>query len=345
MIVRKGYSKIVILVLAVLLFFVAFISLFFGQIEIPIKNTISIIGYQLGLPFFDKSDFTQEQMAVIWYIRMPRMLVGMLVGAALGIAGGVMQGIFGNPLADPGIIGVSSGAATGAVFSIALGVTAESMFVMPAFAFIGAVCAVAFTVFLSMRHGKIPVMTLLLAGVAVSILLGAITSGLLTFMNEQKLQQYLFWMVGGLDSRRWEHVYMALGPVVVGTILLLFLARHLNILVLGDTEAKAVGMPVMFYRMTLLFIAAMTTAASVCVSGNIGFVGLIVPHMMRMLVGPDHRLLLPASAIVGAIFLLFCDSLGRIIIPPAEIRVGIMTALIGTPYFLYLLRRMQKQDF
>lgn len=343
--VRKGYSKIVILVLAVLLFFVAFASLFFGQMEIPIKSTISAIGYQVGLPFFDKTDFTQEQMSVIWYIRMPRMLVGMLVGAALGIAGGVMQGIFGNPLADPGIIGVSSGAATGAVCSIALGFAAESLFIMPAFAFVGAVCAVVITVFLSMRHGKIPVMTLLLTGVAVSMLLGAVTSGLLTFMNEQKLQQYLFWMVGGLDSRRWEHFYIAVVPIVLGTILLLFFARHLNILVLGDTEAKAVGMPVMFYRMAFLSVAAMTTAASVCVSGNIGFVGLIVPHIMRMIVGPDHRLLLPASTIAGAIFLLFCDSVGRIIIPLAEIRVGIMTALIGTPYFLYLLRKMQKQGF
>jgi iron complex transport system permease protein len=256
-----------------------------------------------------------------------------------------MQGIFSNPLADPGIIGVSSGAATGAVLSIALGWATESMFVMPAFAFCGSVCAVALTVFLAMRNGKIPVMTLLLAGVAVGMLLGAVTSGLLTFMNEQKLQQYLFWMVGGLDYRRWEHVYMAIGPVSIGIVIMLALSRHLNILVLGETEAKAVGMPVLPFRMGLLFVAAMTTATSVCVSGNIGFVGLVVPHMMRMIVGPDHRVLLPASALAGAAFLVICDSLGRIIIPPAEVRVGIMTALLGTPYFLYLLRRMQKQVF
>ena len=280
-------------------------------------------------------------MAVVWYIRMPRMVVGLLVGAALGISGAVMQGIFSNPLADPGIIGVSSGAATGAVLSIALGWATESMFVMPAFAFCGSVCAVALTVFLAMRNGKIPVMTLLLAGVAVGMLLGAVTSGLLTFMNEQKLQQYLFWMVGGLDYRRWEHVYMAIGPVSIGIVIMLALSRHLNILVLGETEAKAVGMPVLPFRMGLLFVAAMTTATS----GNIGFVGLVVPHMMRMIVGPDHRVLLPASALAGAAFLVICDSLGRIIIPPAEVRVGIMTALLGTPYFLYLLRRMQKQVF
>ena len=185
----------------------------------------------------------------------------------------------------------------------------------------------------------------LLAGVAVGMLLGAITSGILTFMNEQKLQQYLFWMVGGLDYRRWEHVYLAVGPVLVGIFIMLLLARHLNILVLGETEAKAVGMPVMQFRMGLLFVAAITTATSVCVSGNIGFVGLVIPHMMRMLLGPDHRVLLPASALGGALFLVICDCLGRVVVAPAEVRVGIMTAILGSPYFLYLLRKMQKSVF
>ena len=133
--------------------------------------------------------------------------------------------------------------------------------------------------------------------------------------------------------------------IMCGIVIMCMLARHLNILVLGETEAKAVGMPVTAFRMGLLFVAAMTTATSVCVSGNIGFVGLVIPHMMRMLIGPDHRVLLPASALGGAAFLVFCDSLGRIIMPPAEVRVGIMTAFLGTPYFLYLLRRMQKQFF
>lgn len=340
---RKNYGW-ALLSLGILLLGASAFSLTCGQIEVPIKNTLSIIAYQLGLPCAGTEDFTREQLAVIWFIRMPRMLVGVLVGSALGISGAVMQGIFSNPLADPGIIGISAGAATGAVLSIALGVAAEGMLTMPAFAFCGSLCAVALTVFLAMRNGKIPVMTLLLAGVAVGMLLGAVTSGLLTFMNEQKLQQYLFWMVGGLDYRRWEHVYLAMGPVLVGIAVMVLLARHLNILALGEIEAKAVGMPVTAFRMGLLFVAAMTTATSVCVSGNIGFVGLVMPHMMRMLLGPDHRILLPASALGGAMFLVICDSLGRIVMPPAEVRVGIMTALLGTPYFLYLLRRLQKQS-
>ena len=345
MIIKRERSPLAIILLAVLLVVIACVSLTFGQIDVPVGKALAVIGSQLNLPGFTEADYSREQLAVIWYIRLPRMLVGVLVGAALGISGAVMQGIFSNPLADPGLIGISSGAATGAVLSIALGAASGSMFAMPAFAFCGSICAVCLTVFLAMRNGKIPVMTLLLAGVAVGMLLGAITSGLLTFMNEQKLQQYLFWMVGGLDYRRWEHVYLAVGLVLCGIVIMCMLARHLNILVLGETEAKAVGMPVTAFRMGLLFVAAMTTATSVCVSGNIGFVGLVIPHMMRMLIGPDHRVLLPASALGGAAFLVFCDSLGRIIMPPAEVRVGIMTAFLGTPYFLYLLRRMQKQFF
>lgn len=345
MLIKRERSLSALLILLLLLAAIACLSLTVGQIDVPVKNALAILCRQLHLPFFEDITISKEQLAVIWYIRLPRMLVGILVGAALGISGAVMQGIFSNPLADPGLIGISSGAATGAVLSIALGTATMSMFTMPAFAFCGSICAVCLTVFLAMRNGKIPVMTLLLAGVAVGMLLGAITSGILTFMNEQKLQQYLFWMVGGLDYRRWEHVYLAAGPVLCGIAIMLLLARHLNILVLGETEAKAVGMPVTAFRMGLLFVAAMTTATSVCVSGNIGFVGLVIPHMMRMLLGPDHRVLLPASALGGAAFLVFCDSLGRIVMPPAEVRVGIMTALLGTPYFLYLLRRMQKRFF
>ena len=344
-VLKREYASVALLALLVLLVVVGCVSLTFGQIDVPVKNAVAVVTQQLGLPLLQDTPVAKEQLAVIWYIRFPRMLVGMLVGGALGISGAVMQGIFSNPLADPGLIGISAGAATGAVISIAVGTATTSMFAMPAFAFCGSICAVCLTVFLAMRNGKIPVMTLLLAGVAVGMLLGAVTSGVLTFMNEQKLQQYLFWMVGGLDYRRWEHVYLAAGPVLTGICIMLLLARHLNILVLGETEAKAVGMPVTQFRMGLLFVAAMTTATSVCVSGNIGFVGLVIPHMMRMLLGPDHRVLLPASALGGAVFLVFCDSLGRIIMPPAEVRVGIMTAVLGSPYFLYLLRKMQKSVF
>ena len=312
-----------------------------GQIDVPIDKAVAILGYQLGLPGFTAADFTAEQQAVLWHIRLPRILVGMLVGAGLATAGAVMQGVFSNPLADPGIIGVTSGAAMGAVVSIALGLSAVNLYAMPVCALVGAVLAVSVTVLLSMRRGKVPVVTLLLSGIAVGMLLGALTSGILICVDEQKLQQYLFWMVGGLDYRRWEHVIMAVVPVLGGIGIMWTLARHLNILVLGETEARAVGMAVMPFRLGLLFLASMVTATSVCVSGSIGFVGLVVPHMMRMIVGPDHRVLIPTSALAGAFLLVLCDTVGRMVVEPTEIRVGIMTALLGTPYFLYLLRRMQ----
>ena len=247
-----------------------------------------------------------------------------------------------NPLADPGIIGVSSGASVGAVLAIALGVSAVSVFSLPAFAFTGAMLAVGLTVSLSMRHGRIPVMTLLLSGVVVGMFLGACTAAILTVMNEQKMQQYLFWTIGGLDYRRWDHVLLGIAPISGGVFLMLLLSRHLNLLAFGEVEARAAGMPVTFFRLLFLALASLTTAAGVCISGNIGFVGLVVPHMMRLLIGPDHRKLLPASLLAGGIFLVVCDSLGRILLQGMEIRVGIMTAFIGTPYFLYLLRRHMK---
>lgn len=344
---NKSTSKksLIILLLMVLTLVSAYFSLNCGQIDMPLANVLGVLCQKIGLPFFQDANITREQLAVIWYIRMPRMLVGMLSGAALGVCGAVMQGVFSNPLADPGLIGVSSGAAAGAVLCIALNLHALSMYYLPAFAFCGSIFAVSLTVFLALRNGKIPVMTLLLAGVAVGLFLGAITSGVLTFINEQKLQEFLFWSVGGLDYRRWEHVQLAVVPILCGVCIMMLLSRHLNILALGETEAKAVGMNVFVYRMGLLLISAMTTATSVCVSGNIGFVGLVMPHMMRLILGPDHRSLLPASALGGAMFLMFCDSLGRIVIPPAEVKVGVMTALLGTPYFLYLLRKLQKENF
>ena len=337
---KKAKNKII--VMSILLLGVMLFSISWGTIQIPWNETLKIIVGHIPLGSGQLPVADSEYQAVVWQIRLPRVLVGMLVGAALSTSGAVMQGIFGNPLADPGIIGVSSGAAFGAVVAISLGLTSISIFITPIFALVGAILAVSLTVYLCMLRGKIPVMTLLLSGVAVSMLMGAFTSGILTLMNESRVREYLFWMVGGLDYRRWEHVYLAVGPIFTGLVILCLLARHLNVLALGEQEAKSVGVPVVALRILLLFVAAFTTAIAVCVSGTIGFVGLIVPHIMRIMVGPEHRWLLPCSAIGGALFLVFCDTLGRMVFPPNEIRVGIMTALLGAPYFLYLLRKAQQ---
>lgn len=340
---RKKKQIISIITLIILLLAVILASLHVGTIQVPVLGGLQSIANVMDLPVHLSDPLQPEQEAVLWYIRMPRILVGLMVGASLALAGAVMQGIFSNPLADPGIMGVSAGASLGAVFAISLGLTSLSMFYMPLFAFIGAFMAVSVTILLTMRGGRVETATLLLAGVAVSMLLGAFTSGILTLMNEYRLREFLFWMVGGLDFRRWEHVLLAVGPFTIGTFILITLGRQLNVLVLGDTEAKALGVPVMLYRILFLFLASFITATAVCVSGAIGFVGLIIPHIIRILVGPDHRILLPVSALAGALFLVFCDTLGRIIAAPSEIRVGIMTALLGAPYFLYLLRRVRQK--
>ncbi len=331
-----------LLLMAALLILAVLFSLHTGQITVSVGTIFYEWSRAVGLSP-DGPAPAPDQRAVLWFIRMPRVCIAVLAGAAFAAAGAVMQGVFSNPLADPGIIGVSAGASFGAVICISFGLTALSLYYMPLFALVGALASVAAALALAFRHGRIPPMTLLLAGVAVSMFLGAVTNGLLTFMNEYNLREFLFWMVGGLDYRRWEHVGIAVLPIVLGISLLCLLARHLNALALGENEAKSLGMNVLLYRGIFLFTASLVTATAVCVSGMIGFVGLVVPHVTRILMGPDHRILIPASALIGALFLLLCDTLGRSIMPPSEIRVGIMTALIGAPYFLYLIRRMRKE--
>ena len=231
------------------------------------------------------------------------------------------------------------------LFRSVTGMSAQYFLAVPIMAFLGALGAVAFTIILAWHKGKIPSTALLLAGVAVSIFFGALTSGLLTFAPDKTMHQYLFWMVGGLDYRSWEHIYLA-GPfILMGMTILCFSGRHLNILSLGDAEAQTLGMAVARYRLIYLVLVAFVTAAAVCISGNIGFVGLIIPHIIRMLLGGDNRKVLPYSALTGAVFLVFCDTLGRMLFSPLEIRVGIMTAVLGAPYFLYLLRKLGSKSF
>lgn len=334
---RNSCSIMLILIFAFV--GVGMISLTKGQFAMPVVNILASISRELGFDPFPDVVVTTNQAAVLWQIRFPRTIVGFLVGAGLAVSGAVMQGLFANPLADPGVIGVSGGASVGAVLAITLGLSESNTFAMPACAFIGSLGAVALTVSLAMRHGKIPVMTLLLSGVIVGMLLNAVTTAFITAVDEHRIQQYLFWTVGGLDYRRWEHVFIGIGPILTGSLIMMLLARHLNVLVLGETEARSLGMPVGAFRMLFLSLAALVTASGVCISGNIGFIGLVIPHMLRLLIGPDHRRLLPACFVAGGVFLVFCDVMGRILLAPNEIRVGIMTALFGTPYFLYLLRK------
>ncbi len=279
---------------------------------------------------------------IIYYVRFPRVLLAVIVGSALAVSGGVMQGMFRNPMADPGIIGISSGASLGAVIAIGLGLVSGSMFFLPLFASIGSLSAAFIIYMLSMRKGKIPLMNLILTGIAVSMLLNAVITLVLSLVSGDRVKQFFFWTLGSLSTARWEDIQIVFVPASAGVIILNLFARDLNIMMLGEEEAHSLGLNPSSYRKLLLLFSSLTTAAAVCVSGTISFVGLIVPHIVRLATGPDHRILLPVSAFGGAIFLVVCDLIGRVAPIPGGIGAGIITSLLGAPYFLFLLNRRRK---
>ncbi|MDP4094924.1 MAG: iron ABC transporter permease [Bacillota bacterium] len=338
--IRKPNRKLVLIVMVLILAVVFILANAIGTVFVPFPQIIRIILKHLGI--LRDTVFQYGQEAIIFMVRLPRVIVAMVVGAALATAGAVMQGMFRNPMADPGIIGISSGASLGAVTAILTGLSVRNIYYMPMFAIAGALGAALIIFILSSRGGKVPVLTLVLSGIAVSTFLGAITSVILTYINDYQVRAYLFWTLGGLSDRRWEHVNLATLPIIVCIAVLFIFARDLNVLQLGEEEAQAVGLNPSRTRKILLFFASVTAALAVCVSGAISFVGLIVPHIMRLIVGPDHRILLPASALGGAIFLIVCDLISRVVLLPREIGVGIVTSLIGAPYFLFLLIRARK---
>ncbi|WP_241236261.1 FecCD family ABC transporter permease [Brevibacillus marinus] len=311
-----------------------------GAVSIPYLSTAKIILAQL--PGINLSGWDAAHETIILQVRLPRVLVAALVGAALAVSGAVMQALFRNPMADPGIIGVSSGGSLGAVIAIYLGLAHLHYLLVPAAAFGGALAAAFFVYLLATGRGLTPMGTLLLAGIAVSSFLSATTSLILSFSQENVMREILFWMMGGLAARGWAHVTMIALPVLGGVAMLCCYARYLNILLLGDESAQSLGVQAQRTRTVLLAVSSLVTGAAVSVSGVIAFVGLVVPHIIRILIGPDHRLLLPVCAFGGAIFLIAADLFARMAIRPAELQVGIVTAFVGAPFFLYLLRKQKK---
>jgi len=279
-------------------------------------------------------------------MRLPRVVIVAMVGAGLALAGATFQGLFRNPMADPYVIGVSSGASLGAVCSMLFQsvLNIPLHYGIPVFAFSFAIITILLVYNLARVGGKVPVMTLLLAGMAVSALLSALVS-LCMFFSGDQLHKIVFWMMGGFSGRGWNYVFMFLPYAVLGAMVICIYARELNALLLGEEPAQHLGIEVEKVKRRLLIAASLLTGACVSVSGMIGFVGLIIPHIVRILFGPDHRTLLPAVALIGASFLLIADIIARLIIAPAELPVGIITALIGGPFFIYLLRRQKNSMF
>jgi len=278
---------------------------------------------------------------VFWEVRIPRVLLAGLVGAALACAGTAMQAVFRNPMADPFIVGVSTGASLGAVAASLMGITSVAVigsFAGPAFAFVTAILTVFVVYTLGTVSGKVYVDTLLLSGVAVAAFLGAVVSFMIYYAR-QEYHRLVFWLLGSLSLSTWPAVEILLVAVVVGASVVFLFGRDLNALLLGEETAYNLGTDPERLKTIMLVVAAVMTAAAVAFTGVIGFIGLIVPHMVRLMVGADHRILVPSATLTGAIFLILADSAARTIVAPAELPVGIITAMCGGPFFIYLLRR------
>lgn len=306
-------------ILGVLLLLVIFLSLFFGSVLI--------------------SPFDLFQSEILWNIRLPRVLLSALIGLLLSLSGVILQGVLRNPLADPYILGVSAGGAVGAAVAIAVGASFVilGMSSVPVLAFITALVAVYIVYRLSQVAGKTSPETLILAGVALSAFCAAILS--LVVIISGNLQSIYFWLLGSLSSANWINVITVLPYAIIGYGVAYFFSKELNALLLGEEMAQTLGIDIENVRLMLIAGSSLMTAAAVSVSGLIGFVGLIIPHWIRIIIGPNHRYLIPVSALSGMLLMVIADTIARTVFAPTEIPIGIVMALLGAPFFLYLLRR------
>lgn len=321
----KGLKIIIILFFTGFTIFAMVASLTLGSVDISFSTIVHTL---LG------NVQTTDEM-VIWNIRFPRNIVGALVGANLAVSGAILQAVMKNPLADPGIVGVSSGAGLAGVIMLIF--MPEASILLTPVAFVGAMLSAAAVYALAWKNGIRPT-RIILAGVAVSAFLGSGISALLVFYSD-KVQGALLWMVGGLSARSWPQVETLFPYTILGLVLALAGCKALTILSLGDETARGLGVPVERVRFSMTAVAALLAAGAVSVAGLIGFVGLVVPHIVRLIIGTDYKYVIPGSAILGAGVLVFCDTLGRVAFSPIEIPAGIIMAFLGAPFFLYLLRR------
>jgi len=342
---RVSRWKLIVIILTVALMLSIVLSLNVGFAQISFSTVLKILAKRT--PFLgnlvDSSNVLPVEETIIIQIRMPRILASALVGSALAAAGVVYQGIFKNPMADPYVLGVSAGAAVGASLAIVLGMgfALFGMSAVPISAFAGSLIAV-FVVYNISRVGpRAPVTTLLLSGMAVSIFLSAIIAVLQVIAGE-RLHAIVFWLMGGFSYVEWKDVWATLPLICLGTGATYVYARDLNILALGEDTAQHLGVDVERVKRLLLVFGSLVTAAAVSISGLIAFIGLVIPHLTRIMIGPDHRVLLPTSIIVGALFLVICDAVARVIVSPIELPVGVITALSGGPFFIYLLRKKKE---
>jgi iron complex transport system permease protein len=336
--------------LALLLVVISLYSLTSGVISSSFGDVLLVLANGLGSLFSSTESGNNDQLSlIVFQIRIPRLLLGILVGAGLAICGTVMQGLFRNPMADPGLLGVSSGAALGAVLIIVLGLSwfgsllhAIGSWLLPLMAFAGGLTSIVVVYQLSKSNNRTDVPTMLLAGIAVNAIAGAFI-GLLSYIaDDTQLRDLIFWSLGSLEVTNWWKLAIGMALTLPAIVCIPFYANALNANLLGENEARHLGIDMEDVKKRLIILIALVVGVSVSLSGIIGFVGLVVPHLLRIMIGPDHRLLLPASALFGASLLVAADIIARSIVAPAEIPIGIITAILGGPFFLWLLVRFHK---
>ncbi|WP_406387764.1 MULTISPECIES: FecCD family ABC transporter permease [unclassified Streptomyces] len=319
----------------------ALVSAGVGAYGIPVGEVLGSVQHRLGL---GGAPLDRVGESVLWNVRLPRVALALLVGASLGCAGALMQGVFGNPLAEPGVIGISAGAAVGAVAAIGLGLGFFGNWTITACAFVSGLVTVGSVYLLSRNGGKTEVVTLILTGIAVNAFAGALIGLFVFFADSGQVNQITFWQLGSLAQATWPKVLAVLPCALAGLTIAPFYARKLDLLSLGERPAHHLGVDVERLRVVLVLVVALLTAAAVAVAGIITFVGLLVPHLLRMANGPGHRFLVPGSALAGAVVLLGGDLAARTIARPAELPLGVLTALIGSPFFFWLLRRTRRKQ-
>ena len=334
----RFWSLVIILTIALVVSIT--LAIIIGPVEIPALRVWQIAFGQM-FPNLDSFEWTNAEYHIVWLIRFPRVLMGVFVGAGLAVVGVTMQALVRNPLADPYLLGVSSGASTGAVIALSsasflafAGIHAISLG-----AFLGALLALTMTFFLAQNRGRISPQRLILSGMAVAYLFSGMTSFItLTSSDRDLARAALSWMLGTLSGTDWPELTLPAVVLLIGTFYLILQARSLNALIIGEETAAALGVDTNKFRLRLFLIVSILTAVMVAVSGAIGFVGLMIPHIVRIFVGSDHRRVLPISMLFGAIFVIWVDVFARIVIDPNELPIGVVTSLIGAPFFLWLMR-------
>lgn len=325
-----------LLVLGLALIAALFVGISVGTVTVPLSEVWTVVGSHLG---WNDTAISPVRDQIIWDFRTSRVLLAAVVGAALSLAGACLQVLARNGLADPYVLGVSSGAALGAVLAVTIGSAAVGGFGVSGAAFLMSTATLVVVFAFAQRAGRIGPTRLVLAGVAVSYLATAITSFVQLYGDPLALRGTMFWILGSLQNARWGDLGIPTLAIAICSVWLLARGRSMNVLATGDDTASALGVDVNRLRIELLVITSLLTATAVSVAGGIGFVGLMIPHAARFVVGPDHRRLLPVSALVGAVFMVLVDLLSRVVDRPNELPVGIFTAAIGAPFFLLLMRR------